>query len=126
MTDTGSREAEGLLVSSDLMFSSKVTGTASQLGHTCTVVASAEAAVRRLASGRVRYVIVDLALPGTTVNAIAAALPDQSRPRLVAFGSHVQTEKLSAALEAGCDEVLPRSRFSAELPKLLAAWSGAE
>jgi hypothetical protein len=37
----------------------------------------------------------------------------------VAFGSHVQTERLQAARDAGCTNVLPRSRFSASLPELL-------
>ena len=37
----------------------------------------------------------------------------------VAYGSHVDKDRLDAARAAGCDEVLPRSRFSSELPAWL-------
>lgn len=40
--------------------------------------------------------------------------------RIVAFGSHVRTEVLAAAREAGADRVLARSAFVKELPALLA------
>ncbi len=37
----------------------------------------------------------------------------------VAFGSHMDTGALAAARAAGCDPVMPRSKFSAELAKLI-------
>ena len=37
----------------------------------------------------------------------------------MAFGSHVDTEALAAARAAGCDPVMPRSKFTAELAKLI-------
>jgi len=43
----------------------------------------------------------------------------------VAYGSHVDKARLDAARAAGCDEVLPRSKFSAELPDLLRRYLGA-
>ena len=48
-------------------------------------------------------------------------LPEAGRAGdpFVAFGSHVDTEALAAAGAAGCDPVLPRSKFSAELPDLI-------
>jgi hypothetical protein len=36
----------------------------------------------------------------------------------------VETARLQAARDAGCDVVLPRSRFSAELPRLLEEYAG--
>jgi hypothetical protein len=45
-----------------------------------------------------------------------------SRPRLVAYGSHVDAGTLRVAREAGCDLVLPRSQFVEELPGQLANW----
>jgi hypothetical protein len=48
-----------------------------------------------------------------------SVLPAETRPKVIAFGAHVQTGLLEAARAAGCDEVLPRSRFSAQLPELL-------
>jgi DNA-binding response OmpR family regulator len=40
--------------------------------------------------------------------------------RIVAFGSHVRTEAIAAAREAGADRVLARSAFVKELRALLA------
>ena len=37
----------------------------------------------------------------------------------VAFGPHVEADALVAAKTAGCQIVMPRSKFSAELPDLL-------
>ena len=47
-------------------------------------------------------------------------------PRVVAYGSHVETETLRKAREAGCDPVLPRSKFVEELPAKLREWIGGE
>ena len=43
-------------------------------------------------------------------------------PRLVAYGSHVDAEALRAARAAGCDPVLPRSKFVDDLPAALPGW----
>ena len=53
-------------------------------------------------------VIVDLARFGAQVAALRAAAPDA---RLVGFGPHVDEESAGAAVAAGADAVLPRSRF---------------
>ena len=53
-------------------------------------------------------VIVDLARSGEHVHAVRAAVP---AARIVCFGPHVDDEGASAALAAGADVVLPRSRF---------------
>ena len=43
-------------------------------------------------------------------------------PRVVAYGSHVDTASLQAARTAGCDPVLPRSKFVKELELGLKEW----
>ena len=65
-----------------------------------------------------RAVFVDLAAgdlvkPEALVAYRAVAGPETA---FIAFGSHVDTASLAAAEAAGCDPVLPRSKFSAELP----------
>jgi hypothetical protein len=37
----------------------------------------------------------------------------------VAFGPHVDEEALAAAKAAGCQVVLPRSKFASDLPRLM-------
>jgi hypothetical protein len=63
-------------------------------------------------AGEADLVIVDLSRPGAL-----DALPAITA-RTIGFGSHVDTDLLDAARAAGCDEVLPRSRFFARLPEL--------
>lgn len=56
-------------------------------------------------------VVVDLSRPG--VLDVLARVPGE----VVGFASHVDAELLAAAVVAGCDEVLPRSRFFAGLAR---------
>jgi CheY-like chemotaxis protein len=121
-TPDSSRAA--LLVSRDLFFTSMVTGTASLLGVEVQVVADAAAAVQSLATGQFGCILIDLADPGLNLVDFFARLVAEDHPPVVAFGSHVATARLQAARDAGCDEVLPRSRFSAGLPELLKRYCG--
>jgi len=50
----------------------------------------------------------------------AKASPQSRLIPIVAFGSHVDTEALKAAREAGCDHVMARSGFVQKLPRLVA------
>ncbi len=108
-----------LLVSRDLFFTSKVTGTAQALGTRVDVVADAESGVLKLAGGEYRCVFIDLADEELDVAAFLARIKRDPRPPVIAFGSHVATARLQAARDAGCDEVMPRSWFSSSLPELL-------
>jgi predicted metal-dependent hydrolase len=51
----------------------------------------------------------------------AKALPQSKLIPIYAFGSHVDSDALKAARQAGCDHVWARSRFVAELPQVVAA-----
>jgi CheY-like chemotaxis protein len=58
------------------------------------------------------------------VEAVAALReeePGGSSPPIVAFFSHVNTDRAERAQAAGCDRVLARGAFVKELPSLLAA-----
>lgn len=120
MTSTDSSVA--LFVGRDLFFASKVTGTAAALGLRVEVVGDTDAAIERVKAGAYRCLFLDLADDGLNVPALLESLPVNSRPRVIAFGSHVATARLDAARAAGCDDVMPRSKFSATLPDLLHTW----
>src|SRR5690606_23222502 len=117
---------DALLLCRDLIFTSKITGTARELGHR-VMVAGADALARSmLEQWRPRVVFVDLsagdlARPEALV-AYRAIVPGA---RFIAFGSHVDAQALADARDAGCDPVLPRSRFTAELPELIRTHLGA-
>lgn len=116
--------AAGLLISRDLFFSSKITGTAAELGFRVAVEGNMAQAISQIAASPHRCVFLDLESPGLNVPDVIAALPQTGRPVVVAFGSHVQTARLQEARDAGCDEVLPRSKFTATLTAILTRYLG--
>ncbi|MEK6261231.1 MAG: response regulator [Planctomycetota bacterium] len=109
----------GLLLTRDLMFTSKITSTAASLGLRIDTVSTVDQLQLRVAEAPPRVVFLDLNCPDFDPSRVVAALPSESRPRVIAFGSHVDEARLNEARAAGCDDVLPRSKFSATLPELL-------
>jgi 2-keto-3-deoxy-6-phosphogluconate aldolase len=77
------------------------------------LVRTAAALDERLLAGGVDVVIVDLSR-SDAIDAITRAAA-HAGVRIVAYGSHVDDERLAAARSAGAHEVLPRSRFFARL-----------
>lgn len=118
MNDVTRPQRVGLLISSDLFFTSKVTGTAQGLGLQVDEVGDVASVAARLMTGDVGCVLLDLATSRVPVSEVVAARPAGSRVPIIAFGSHVNVELLEAARSAGA-EVMPRSQFSATLPDIL-------
>lgn len=117
----------GLLLSRDLIFTAKVTGTARELGHRVMVAGNTALACAMIEQWHPRVVFVDLAAGDlVSPSSLLAYQTLASGTPLVAFGSHVDTAALAAAAAAGCDPVLPRSRFSAELPDLIRRYLDGE
>jgi hypothetical protein len=116
----------GLLLSRDLIFTTKITGTARELGVQVMVAGSPELASSMIAQWSPTVVFADLASGDLVAPPMLLALRSQAGAQtvFVAFGSHVDTQALAAARAAGCDEVMPRSKFSAELPALIKRYLG--
>jgi FixJ family two-component response regulator len=112
----------GLLISPDLFFTSKVTGTAQALGLNVEAFDDLSMATARLSSGEVTCVLFDLSAPRASVTELFAALP--TAVPVIAFGSHVNVELLSSAKSAGA-VVMPRSQFAANLPDILKSYLAA-
>jgi CheY-like chemotaxis protein len=114
----------GLLLCDDLMFSSRITGTARGLGLSFKVARSGAELQSLAAQQTPPCVLIDLSNPGLSIADVVASLGPEGNPRpfLVAYGSHVDAATLRAAREAGCDLVLPRSKFVEELPTALPRW----
>jgi len=117
----------GLLLSDDLIFTSRIAGTAKELGLTVQAVRSQQALEELAAHYAPRCVMLDLANPGLNVSELVARLKSGGAPPyVVAYGSHVHAAALKAARDAGCDLVLPRSKFVEELPHALPRWFAGE
>lgn len=106
----------------DLMFASRISSAAKALGVEIAFARSPEAIVEAVRTRAPRLVILDLnsvkvrpldALAALEADAALAAVPT------VGFVSHVQTELIAAARQAGVDRVLARSAFLTQLPQLL-------
>jgi CheY-like chemotaxis protein len=113
-----------LLLCDDLMFASRITGEARALGLLVRPVRTLEHLFGLVRQEEPSCVLLDLAFPGLELSDFFRQLSEAcpSLPRVVAYGSHVDTQLLQAARAAGCDPVLPRSKFIEELPKALPHW----
>ena len=71
-------------------------------------------------------VLLDLHNPGLDIESTVRQLKKlTSPPFVVGYGSHVDAPTLKRARDAGCDLVLPRSKFVEELRSKLPDWIGA-
>ncbi len=106
----------------DLLFASRIRGTAALVGARVQVVQKGAALWDAVERARPALVLVDLGAREDAVDVIRRlkASPGPAAPRVVAFGSHVAEEALRAARDAGADRVLARSAFVRVLPSLLA------
>ena len=97
----------------DLMFASRIRGSA-PAAQTATSVA----ALLEVAGARTRLVLVDAEVPDG-VSAVREVRRASPNAEVVGFGPHVDEAALAALTEAGADRVLPRGRFVRELPQLV-------
>jgi CheY-like chemotaxis protein len=114
-------------VLNDLMFTVKIQDAARKAGIEA-VFAKTEEDALRLAREGAAVVIVDLNMNALDPIGLVERLKgDQGARRVTLLGyvSHVQTNVRQAALERGCDQVLPRSAFVQKLPEILASYAAA-
>jgi CheY-like chemotaxis protein len=109
-----------VLVTDDLMFSSRAAALARAAGTTLVMAGSVAKAVEACAAEPAALVMLDLSLRGLDPATAVEALRGVSQPpRIVAYAPHVHEAKLAAATGAGCDQVLTRGQFNAQLDALL-------
>ncbi len=121
---SGSDASGGTILAlvADLMFASRIRGTASALGVAAMTVHNADEILARAHATSPRLILLDLETRGADVIALIRALksdPKLQRIPVIAFGPHVRSDALARAHEAGADRVLARSAFVRELPTLL-------
>jgi hypothetical protein len=113
--------AIGLLLSRDLIFTTKIKATAAEFGYRIQAVSDVVLAESLIREQQPRVVLIDLsagdlcAPPALRGYRTLAG----SETWFVAFGSHVDADALAGARVAGCQVAMPRSRFASELPELI-------
>ncbi len=108
-----------IAVTADLFFRAKIEETARALGAPRPRFASSAEQAGALAGQGAPLVLLELGPRTGGVEAVASILAAAPGARLVAFGSHVDTETLARARALGAAEVLARSAFVKEMPRIL-------
>jgi len=111
------RDEFAVLISRDLFFVSRITGTASGFGWKVITDGVNNAAVHAQNAG-CRGFLIDLTTPGLDIQSLVDSAGDKVT---IAFGPHVQVKRLEDAKAAGCSTVLPRSRFDSTLNEILSS-----
>lgn len=106
----------------DLMFASRIASAAKALGVEIAFARSPEAIVEAVRTKAPRLVIFDLnSVKVRPLEAVAALKADSTLAAVptVGFVSHVQTDLIAQARQAGVGQVMARSAFVTQLPQLL-------
>jgi DNA-binding NarL/FixJ family response regulator len=108
----------------DLFFRSKVRTTAKHLGIDLQFAATGDDMLAQARELKPSLMIFDLNSQKMDAVATIAALKADAATsdlRAIGFASHVHTDLIAAARNAGADEVLPRSAFAGRLADILQA-----
>jgi CheY-like chemotaxis protein len=114
-----------LLLSADLLFSSRVAGAAERLGSKLQTVGTPDALLEALAAADPwSLVLLDLNTFGWSISEWVTRMREAPQPprAIVAYGPHVHTQRLDEATAAGCDAVLTRGHFNAQMDAVLAEY----
>ena len=111
-----------IAVVDDMFFASKIRATAEALGVTIKFHRRLDSLVKAAGEQSPDLILVDLHNEKLDAIELARELKANERSKaipLLGFFSHVQTDLQRAALEAGYDQVIPRSVFSRDLASIL-------
>jgi PleD family two-component response regulator len=111
-----------LAVVADMFFAAKIRAAAEALGVTLSFFRQLDALMNAAVERKPDLIIVDLHNEKLDPMELARALKANESSKqtpLLGFFSHVQTDLQRAAVEAGYDQVMPRSVFSRDLKTIL-------
>ena len=121
--------ADAIVFIDDLFFQAKLLETAKLTGISLETVATGEQLLKAAAANPAALVIVDLNARQGALNAVEQLCKEDlpgaksngpgNLRRVIGFLSHVQTELAERARAAGCQDVMPRSKFTQNLAAIL-------
>jgi CheY-like chemotaxis protein len=115
-----------IAVMDDLFFSSKIREAAKPLGLNIEFIKNTDGLIEKLESQKPSLLIFDLnskaCNPTETIKNLKS-FPVLKDIPILGYLSHVQTELKEEADKAGCDIVIPRSKFSKDLKEILTRYS---
>ncbi len=109
------------LLTNDLMFQSRVSGAAKNAAKTLIVDRSVEGlAGRCVDKNSVQVTLIDLSFAGVDLqDAIPALKKEFPNTKVIAFGPHVDIDRLEQAELAGADKVMTRGQFDRDLQSII-------
>ena len=99
----------------DIFFQAKLIETAKHTGVDLKSFSAGDTLLAEANQAPPKLIIVDLNARNAPTETIAALRSRNSRIPVIAFFSHVQTDLAQRARQAGCTEVMPRSKFTKDL-----------
>ena len=110
-----------VLLSTDLLISSQVTGAAQRTDVSLQTVGASNEVLACCQATDVPILLIDLSHPQLDVTSLVKDVRSlgKSPTRIVAFGPHVHEQKLASARKCGCDEVVSRGEFCARIDEIL-------
>lgn len=112
-----------LILADDIFFLAKIRETVQRADVALRITSSADAFREEVGRSVPSLAIIDLNLRAAPLEAIRNLRAAHSAVRIIGYVSHVQVELAAEARSAGCNEVMPRSKFTQELANLLRAGS---
>ena len=112
-----------IAVVDDMFFKAKIRAVAEAVGTEISFPRNKDALFQKVREAKPRLIIVDLHSEKIDGAALAAELKADDELRMIpllGFFSHVETELQRNAIAAGFDQVIPRSVFARDLPRILA------
>src|ERR671917_2546291 len=111
----------------DLLFRSKISETAEQLGIEARFPRSPKKLLEALRESPPDLLVLDLnSARFEPLDILRTVKSNEVGIPTVGFLSHVQRDLAVAAREAGCDHVMARSAFTRDLPKILAGGEASD
>lgn len=107
--------AQILALVDDIFFQAKMLETAKHSGVEMKPFSSGEALIAEVDQVAPKLIVVDLNARQAPIETIASLCSRDAQVPVVAFFSHVQTDLAQRARQAGCTEVMPRSKFTKDL-----------
>ena len=112
-----SNNAQLVLLTTDLFFTSKIQGPATHLGFRVKIVSS-QPGLDSFDLNQLAGVIVDLELPGLDFARLSETIHTHA-VKFIGYGSHVKTNLFDSAREAGIGLLYSRGEISSKLPEIL-------
>jgi DNA-binding NarL/FixJ family response regulator len=112
-----------VMLTNDLMFQSRVSGAVKAAGGSLVADRSVEKLVERCVdSESVQLAFVDLSLTSIELESAIPLLKSRfPKAKVIAFGPHVDVQRLHDAEASGADEVMTRGQFDRDLNSIVSA-----